>query len=147
VPFFPGSKVAYVVLAYNPLTSPASGYALVDATNPSSPVKLVETKWTDATYMDFQAFAFPTRGTVLVSLATGGMLSVREYALGATDVVLKNTYPVVSTKLFGAIVDARGPMVLTMPGDRQLVVLDLTSGAALTVPWFTQAGPLGIAMR
>ncbi len=150
VPFFPGSKVAYVVLAYNPLTSPASGYALIDATNPAAPVKLVETKWTDATYVDFQAFAFPTRGTVLVPVATAGMLSVREYALGASDVILKNTYPVVPTKLFGAfgaVMDAQGRMVLTMPGDRQLALLDLTSGAAVAVPWFTQAGPLGIAMR
>jgi DNA-binding beta-propeller fold protein YncE len=52
VPFFPGTKVAYVVLSYNPLTSPSSGYALIDATDPQAPVKLVETMWTDATYTE-----------------------------------------------------------------------------------------------
>ena len=57
VPFFPGTKVAYVVLAYNGITSTASGYALIDASHPNAPVKLVETKWTDATYVGFAAIA------------------------------------------------------------------------------------------
>jgi DNA-binding beta-propeller fold protein YncE len=150
VPFFPGAKVAYVVLAYNPLTSPSSGYALIDATNPSSPVKLVETKWTDATYVDYQAIPFPAHGTVLVPVATGGMLTVREYALGTSDVVLQKTYDVAPTGLFGsfgAVVDAKGRMVLTMPGERKLAVVDLSSGKAFAVPWFPEAGPLGVALR
>jgi hypothetical protein len=150
VPFFPGSKVAYVVLAYNPLTSPSSGYALIDATDPSSPVKLVETKWTDATYVDFDAIPFPAHGTVLVPVASGGMLRVREYALGGSDVVLRQTYDVAPASLFGAFgaaVDDQGRMVLTMPAERQLAVLDLASSRAFTVPWFSQAGPLGIALR
>jgi DNA-binding beta-propeller fold protein YncE len=150
VPFFPGTKTAFVVLAYNPLTSPKSGYALVDATNPSAPTKLVETQWTDATYVAYQAIAAPARGTVLVPLASAGMLSVREYALGATDVTLTKTYPVVATKLFGAfgaVVDTAGHMALTMPGDRQMAVLDLGTGNAFAVPWFSDASPMGIAMR
>jgi DNA-binding beta-propeller fold protein YncE len=150
VPFFPGSKVAYVVLAYNPLTSPSSGYALVDATSPSSPVKLVETKWTDATYVDYQAIPYPAHGTVLVPVAAGNRLTVREYALGGSDVVLQKTYDVAPTGLFGAfgaVVDARGRMALSMPAARQLAVLDLASGAVFTVPWFPEAGPLGIALR
>jgi hypothetical protein len=62
---------ALAVLAYNPLTSPASGYALIDASDPHAPVKLVETKWTDATYVDYQAVAVPTRGTILLPVASG----------------------------------------------------------------------------
>ncbi len=152
VPFFPGSKTAYVVLAYNPLTSPTSGYALIDATNPSAPVKVAEQKWTDATYVDYQAIAAPARGTVLVPVSTGGMLSVREYALGASDVELRNTFPVAPTMAIaggacGAGVDGAGRMVLTMPADRQVAVLDLSTGNAYRVPWFSQAGPLGIALR
>jgi hypothetical protein len=85
-----------------------------------------------------------------VPVASGGMLRVREYALGTGDVVLKQTYDVVATKLFGAfgaVVDPQGHMVLTMPGDRQLAVLDLASGASFAVPWFTEAGPMGISLR
>ena len=150
VPFFPGTKVAYVVLSYNPLTSPASGYALVDATNPQTPVKLIETLWTDATYIDYQAIPAPARGTVLVPVATAGKLTVREYSLGSGDVVLMKTHDVVSTKLFGAfgaVVDTAGRMILTMPGDRQLAVLDLTTDAAFAVPWFPDPGPTGIALH
>jgi hypothetical protein len=150
VPFFPGTKTVYVVLSYNPLTSPASGYALVDATNPSAPVKLVETLWNDAMYVDYQAIPAPARGTVLVPVTTGGMLTVREYSLGTGDVVLKNTFTVAPTGLFGAFgaaVDSMGRMVLTMPAEHQLAVLDLTSSATFVVPWFPEAGPMGIALR
>jgi DNA-binding beta-propeller fold protein YncE len=150
VPFFPGTKTAYVALAYNPLTSPNSGYAIIDATQPSSPKMLIETKWTDATYVSYEAIAYPAHGTVLVPLAVGGMLIVREYALGATDLTLQKTYQVAPTALFGAfgaVVDAQGHMVLTMPGDRKLAVLDLASGASYTMPWYSQPGPLGITRR
>jgi DNA-binding beta-propeller fold protein YncE len=150
VPFFPGTKIAFVVLAYNPLTSPASGYALIDATNPASPVKLVQTMWTDATYVAYQAIQFPAHGTVLVPVATGGLLSVREYALAGSDVSLSATIPVAATQLFGAfgaVVDAQGHLALTMPEQRQIALVDLGSGAAVTVPWFSPAGPLGIALR
>jgi hypothetical protein len=150
VPFFPGTKIAYVVLAYNPLTSPASGYALVDATNPMSPVKLVETMWTDATYVAYEAIPFPAHGTVLVPVASGGLLSVREYALAGSDVTLLATYPVAATPLFGAfgaVVDAQGHLALTMPAQRQIALLDIGSGAVVKVPWFSPAGPLGIALR
>jgi DNA-binding beta-propeller fold protein YncE len=149
VPFFPGTKVAYVVLAYNPITSPDSGYALIGATDPHAPVKLVETQWTDATYVDYQAIAAPARGTVLVPVTTGGKLTVREYGLGTGDVVLKNTFPVVPAQLFGAfgaVIDSKSRVVLTLPGDRELAVLDLGSGASFSVPWFTEAGPMGIAL-
>ena len=151
VPFFPGTKTAFVVLAYNPLTSPNAGYALIDASQPSSPRLIVETKWTDATYISYDAIPYPTNGTVLFPLAVNGAVEVREYALGASDVTLKKTYPVAPvTRLFGAfgsVVDAQGHMVLTLPGERELAVLDLPSGASFTVPWYAQASPLGIALH
>jgi hypothetical protein len=104
----------------------------------------------DATSINYEAIAAPTRGTVLVPVASAGKLQVREYGLATSDVALKNTYDVAATNLFGAfgaVVDAQGRMVLTMPGDRQLAVLDLGTGASFTVPWFPEAGPLGIALR
>ncbi|MGH7435731.1 MAG: hypothetical protein ACRENE_08655, partial [Polyangiaceae bacterium] len=150
VPFFPGTKTAFVVLAYNPLTSPASGYALVDVTDPSAPKKIVQTMWTDATYIAYEAIAAPARNTVLVPVASGGTLDVREYSLGAADVTLVKTYPVAPATLFGAfglVVDAAGHVALTMPGTRQLAVLDLASGASFTDAWFSEPSPLGIALR
>jgi DNA-binding beta-propeller fold protein YncE len=150
VPFFPGTKTVFVVLAYNPVTSPASGYALVDATDPHAPKKLAETTWTDSTYIAYQAIPAPARGTVLVPVADGNRLKVREYGLGSGDVTLKQTYDVAATQLFGAfgvVVDAAGRMVLTMPGERQLAVYDLGAGTSFTVPWFSEAGPTGIALH
>ncbi len=113
-------------------------------------MKLNETKWTDATYVGFPAIAAPARGSVLVPLASAGRLAVREYTLGTGDVVLKKTYDVTSTAIFGAfgaVIDAQSRMVLTMPGDRKVAVLDLESGSSFTVPWFSAAGPMGIALR
>ncbi|HLK40709.1 MAG TPA: hypothetical protein VKU41_28345, partial [Polyangiaceae bacterium] len=130
VPFFPGTKTAYVVLAYNPLTSPTSGYALIDASGPNAPVLVKKTAFTDATYVNFQAIAAPARGTVLVPISTGGELSIREYALGASDVVLKDTFdvgPVQGMGAFGTTVDPAGHAVVTLPADKKLAVLDLNT--------------------
>ncbi len=83
-------------------------------------------------------------------VVTGGRLAVREYVLVTTDVMLQKTYDVAAAALFGAfgaVLDAQNHMVLTMPGERQLAVLDLTSSAVFTVPWVSQPGPLGIALR
>jgi DNA-binding beta-propeller fold protein YncE len=151
VPFFPGTKTAFVVLAYNPLTSPASGYALIDATDPAAPKKLVQTMWTDTTYIAFDAIPAPARSSVLVPVESGGMLSLREYSLAASDVTLVKTYPVApSTTTFGAfglVIDTAGHVALTMPSKRQLAVLDLGSGATFTDAWFSEPSPLGIALR
>ncbi len=165
VPFFPGTKTAYVVLSYNPLTSPTSGYALIDATDPHAPVKLATAAFTDTTYVDYQAIPAPGRGTVLVPVAAGGKLALREYRLAPGDVdgggtdggvgvdggtpglVLENTFDVASTNLFGAfglVLDAQGHVVLTMPGEHQLAVLDMNTRSVFTVPWTSQAGPTGI---
>lgn len=147
VPFFPGTKMAFVVLAYNPINSPTAGYALIDASDPHAPVKLIETKWTDAIYVTFAALAAPTRGTVLMPVASEGNLEMREYALGAGDVTLENSWPV--TPLtgfgpFGVVLDRQGRMLMTLPGNRALGVLDLRDGRASTVPWFPEPGPIGI---
>jgi hypothetical protein len=150
VAFFPGTKTAYVVQSYNAITSLSSGYTLVDATNPTAPVKLADVRWTDATYIDYPVIPAPSRGTVLVPVTSNSKLTLREYALGATDVVLKNTWDVAATGLFGAyslILDPKGRVVLTMPGDKELAVLDLNTSMAFTVPWGTQAGPTGIDLH
>lgn len=150
VPFFPGTKTALVVLAFNPINSPNSGYALIDASDPHAPVKLIETKWTDSTYVTFAALAAPTRGTVLMPVSSGGKLEIREYALGAGDVTVENSWPVTSLKgfgPFGAVLDRQGRMLMTLPGDRELGVLDLRDGSASTAPWFTEPGPMGIDLR
>jgi hypothetical protein len=147
VPFFPGTKTAFVVLAYNPINSPNSGYALIDAGDPHAPVKLIETKWTDSTYVTFAALAAPARGTVLMPVASGGKLEIREYALGAGDVTLQNSWPVTSLTGFGpfaAVLDRQGRILMTLPGNRELGVLDLRDGGTFTVPWFTEPGPMGI---
>ena len=62
---------------------------------------------------------------------------MREYGLGTADVVLMKTYDVAATKLFGAfgaVVDSKGRVVLTMPGDRQLAVLASARAPRLRSP-------------
>ena len=150
VPFFPGTKTALVVLAYSPLGSPNSGYALIDVSDPHAPVKLIDTKWTDSVYVAFAAMPAPTRGTVLMPVSNMGKLEIREYALGAGDVTLENSWPVTSLVgfgPFGAVLDRQGRMLMTLPGDRELGVLDLRDGGTFTVPWFTEPSPMGIDMH
>lgn len=147
VPFFPGTKTAYVVLAYNPLTSPTSGYAIIDASEPSAPVLVKRTEWDDAVYVNFQAIPFPARRTVLLPVSVGGNVSVREYALGSGDVVLKDTFdlgPTGGMGAFGVAVAGSSHVVLTIPADKMLAVIDLNTRSTFKVPWATQPGPLGI---
>jgi YVTN family beta-propeller protein len=147
VPFFPGTKTAYVVLAYNPLSSPTSGYAIIDAASPSAPVMIKRTSFTDATYVNFQALAAPARGTVLVPIALGGQLSVREYSLGADDVVLEDTFDfgtIQGMGAFGMTLDDAGHLVMTLPAEKMLAVLDLNTRSKFNVPWTSQPGPMGI---
>ena len=150
VPFFPGTKTAYVVLAYNPLTSPTSGYAIIDASDPRAPVLLKNKAFTDSTYINFQGVPAKSRASVLVPVANGGKLAVREYALGAGDAELRDTFDIGPTAGFGAfglVVDDAGHVVLTMPSDKMLAVLDLNSRNTFTVPWTSQPGPMGIDRR
>lgn len=149
-PFFPGTKTAFVVLAYTPLGSPASGYVLIDASDPRNPVKLSESRWTDPIVLAFAAIPAPARGTVLMGVSSGGTMEIREYALGAGDVTLANSFPGVAVRglsMFGAALDRQGRMLMTVPGSRALATLDLRDGAAYMVPWFPEPGPLGIDMH
>lgn len=150
VSFFPGTKVGFVVLAYSPLGSTNSGYALIDASDVHAPVKLIETKWTDEVHVAFDVLPAPTRGTLLMPVATGGNLEIREYGLGTGDVELKSSYPVAALTgfgPFGSVLDRKGRILMTLPGDRELGVLDLGTGSAFTVPWFKEPGPMGIDLH
>jgi hypothetical protein len=108
------------------------------------------TSFTDATYVNFQALAAPKRGTVLVPIAVGGQLSVREYSLGADDVVLEDTFDfgtIQGMGAFGMTLDDAGHLVMTLPAEKMLAVLDLNSRSKFNVPWTSQPGPMGIDRR
>jgi hypothetical protein len=153
VAFFPGTKTGFVVLAYTPLGSPHSGFVAIDASDPHAPVKVNDTRWTDAVYLAFEVTPAPTRGTLLMGVSYGGAVEIREYALAGTDVTLVNHWPVTTISgfgPFGTVLDRQGRMLMTIPGgpkDRELAVLDLRDGSSFTVPWFTEPGPMGIDMH
>jgi len=147
VAFFPGTKTAFVVLAYAPVLSPLSGIVLVDASDPLAPVKLGEERWTDAIYVAFEAFAEPRRGTVFMPVSHEANLEMREYALEGDHVTIKNRWPVTQLRgfgPFGTAFDRNGRMLMTLPGNREIAVLDIRDGKSFTAPWFPEPGPMGI---
>lgn len=68
-------------------------------------------------------FSYFPRGTVLVPIAVGGQLSVREYSLGADDVVLEDTFDFGTIQGMGAL-----GMTLDEPD------FDLLAGA-ISIDW------------
>lgn len=152
VAFFPGSQVAFVVQAPNALSGEAGGYDVVDVADPSNPVLLAGVRDDDAPIM-YPAAPAEERGTVLVPISDDRELRLREYSLLVSgEVELVQEIPLGATHFFGAYgVVAKGARhaLLSVPGDRLLMVVDLDTGAFERVTWgaaASDAGPMDVAL-
>lgn len=150
VAFFPGTKTAYVAQAPMPLTGAEGGHDVVDVSDPAAPTLLQGIRDADAPIV-YPATPAPTRGTVIVPTAQNGVLGVDEIALnegGESEVV--SSFEVGEANLFGAygaVVDDAGRALLSVPAQRQLVVLDLDSGEHFAVDWQgADVGPMDVAL-
>lgn len=151
VAFFPGTKIAYVVQAPNPLLSVVGGHTILDVNDPSAPVVLDDVR-DDFAPVAYPALAVPSRGTVVVPTTRTGKLGIDEYSLTAEGMpeLMQQLEVGPTTHLlgpYGATLDASGRVLLSVPGEHQIVVVDLDTGSFFAVDWQgTGAGPMDIAL-
>jgi len=156
VAFFPGTKLAFVVEAPNPIAvalgQPVSGYNLIDVSDPSAPKVLVNKR------EPVIAGAYPVAvarnrgtGTLLVPTAQDGVFGVREYALEGTDVKLVQDVPAGEAEFLGALgfaYDGVNTVVMAMPGQGSLILTNLDTKASHTIDWEQDtAGPADVVIR
>jgi DNA-binding beta-propeller fold protein YncE len=151
VAFFPGTKTAYVVQAPNPLLSVIGGHTVVDASDPSAPVVLDDVR-SDVAPIAYPAAPVPARGTVVVPTTSTGKLALDEIELqadGKPNVVQHLEVGTTRRLLggYGASVDAAGRVLISVPGEQRITVVDLEAGSFFEVPWQgTAAGPMDVAL-
>lgn len=154
IAFFPGTKIAFVVQAPNPLGiiagSPSSGHTLIDVSQPSAPV-VIEDVREAAIIGAYPAMAAPNRGTVLVPSAKGGVFGVREYALEGNKVKLVQDVAAGNAEFLGALgfaYDGTSSVVMGVPGQRSVIVTNLETKASHTLDWEQDpAGPADVVIR
>lgn len=154
IAFFPGTKVAYYVLAPNPVSvalgNVSSGYALLDVEDPTAP-RVLEDVSVPKVVGAYPAHAAPNRGTVLVPAAEDGVFAVREYALENNAVKLVQDIPVGQAEFLGALgfaYDGKDTVVLAVPGQRSVIITNLDTKATRTVDWEqSSAGPADVVFR
>jgi hypothetical protein len=151
VAFFPGTKTAYVVQAPNPLLSVVGGHTIVDVSDPGAPLVLDDVR-SDLAPIAYPAVAVPARGTVVVPTTRTGRLGLDEYALtdeGKPELMQQLEVGPTTRLLgpYGATLDASGRVLLSVPGEQQIVVVDLETGSFFAVDWQgSAAGPMDIAL-
>jgi hypothetical protein len=154
VAFFPGTKIAYVVQAPNPLAviggNATSGHTLLDLSDPSMPEVLEDVR-EPVLAGAYPAMVAPNRGTVIVPTALDDVFGVREYALEDGKAVLKQDIPVGEAMFLGAMgfaYDGVDTVVMAAPGDQAVVLTNLETKESRYVPWDqTAAGPADAVIR
>jgi len=154
IAFFPGTKIAFVVEAPNPLAiiggSVSSGYTTLDVTDPLSP-KVLENVRQPAIIGAYPAMAAPNRGSVIVPAAKDGVFGVREYTLEDNKAKLVQDIPAGSAMFLGALgfaYDGTDSVVMALPGQRAVIVTNLATQQSRTIDWEQDpAGPSDVVIR
>lgn len=149
VAFFPGTKIAYVVQTKVPVIA-VGGHSVIDVSDPASPVVLEDFRSADSP-VAYPAAPVPDRGSVVVPTANNGTMQLLEIELTSAGTInLVQTIPLGTAMTFGAygaVVDENERVLLSVPGQKKIVVADLVSGTAYDVPWDgAGVGPIDIAL-
>jgi hypothetical protein len=143
VAFFPGTKIAFVVQAPTTLTGNVGGHDVVNVSDPKSPVASDDIRIANAP-ISYPVTAVPGRGSVAFPATLDGKLSVTEMKLDGTTAKEVQTIPVgaAQTLAYGVTADPDGRVLVAVPTEHYVGVVDLEAGKAFMVPWgVTQSGP------
>jgi len=150
IAFFPGTKIAMVAQTANAILSQASGYTLIDVSDPRMPRVLEDVRKDDG-IICYPLVATGARGTLLMPVTQGGRLVLREYALGGEKVSLRQSIDVGEAQLLSALgvsFDGAHSAIMARPGSRSLVITDLDAASSKVVPWQQDvAGPADVVVR
>lgn len=146
VAFFPGTKRAYLIQAPTILTGNVGGHNVIDVTNPSSPTALDNVRM-GSFPTTYPVTAVAARGTVAYPSTADNVLSLVEMRLEGDAAVEAQRVTVgpVESLAYGLSATRDGHVLLAIPGEHEVGVVDLEAGTAFTVPWeVTMSGPTEI---
>jgi hypothetical protein len=146
VAFFPGTKLAYVMEAPTALTGNVGGHDVVDVSNPMAPVAMDEDR--QGSYPStYPVTAVAARNSIVYNATVDGVANVVEVQLdgqSAHEVQRVKVAPT-DTLAYGIASTSDGRVLIAVPGEHYVGVVDLRAGTAFTVPWeVSMSGPTEI---
>jgi DNA-binding beta-propeller fold protein YncE len=145
--FFPGTKIAFLLQAPTSLNGNIGGHDLVDVTDPKSPVASDSIRIMQAPTM-YPVAAVPARGSVVFPRTKDNMLALTEMKLAQGVATEVQTVSIGSAKsLAYGVAAARGRVLVAVPGEHYMGVVDLATQKAFTVPWeVSMSGPTEVRL-
>jgi DNA-binding beta-propeller fold protein YncE len=148
VAFFPGTKSAYLVQAPTALTLNVGGHNVIDVTDPARPVASDNVRVNDSPTM-YPVTAVGPRKSIAFPETKDNMLSLTEMKLEGGVAKKVQSVAVGSAKslAYGVAATPDGRVLLAVPGEHYVGVVDLATQKAFSVPWeVTKSGPNDIKM-
>jgi DNA-binding beta-propeller fold protein YncE len=146
VAFFPGTKFAFLMQAPTFLTGNVGGHDVIDVTDPSTPVATGGPR-TGSHPTTYPVAAVPARGSIAFTSTANDKVSVVEMKLeGKVATEVKRVEVGTAASLaYGLAATRDGRVLIAVPGEHYVGVVDLAAGSAFTVPWeVTMSGPTEI---
>lgn len=148
VAFFPGTKIAYLLQAPTALTLNVGGHDLVDVTDPTRPRASDHIRVSSAPSM-YPVTAVHARNSVAYPETKDNVLTLVEMKLegGAAKRAQAIKVGSAASLAYGVAEVPDGRVLLAVPGEHYVGVVDLATQQAFTVPWeVTKSGPNDIKM-
>jgi DNA-binding beta-propeller fold protein YncE len=146
VAFFPGTKRAYLMQAPTILTGNVGGYDVIDVSNPEAPA-VIDSERVGTHPTTYPVIANPARGSIAYPSTENNMLTLVEKRLnGDTAEEVKRVLVGTAESLaYGLTATRDGRVLVAVPGEHYIGVVDLEAGTAFNVPWeVAMAGPTEI---
>lgn len=146
--FFPGTKIAFLVQAPTALTGNVGGHNLIDVTDPTKPVASDNIR-VSSSPSQYPCASVRTRKTVVYPSYADKKAYLTEMKLEGT--VAKEAQKIeigaASNMPYGVSSTPDSRVLVAVPGDHYIGVVDLETKKAFTVPWeVTKSGPNDIKM-
>jgi DNA-binding beta-propeller fold protein YncE len=148
VAFFPGTKFAYVVQAPTSLNMNLAGHNVVNVENPAMPVALDTVRMTDMSSL-YPVTPVGPRKSVAFPRTKDEQLSLVEMKLQGDVAVEVQSVPIGPAKslAYGLTAARDGRVLVAVPGEHYVGVVDLATKKVFTVPWeVTKSGPNDIRL-
>lgn len=146
--FFPGTKIAFLVQAPTALTGNVGGHNVIDVTDPTKPVSSDNIR-VNSSPSQYPCAAVRSRKTVVYP-------SYQDKKAYLTEMKLEGTVAKEAQKIeigaagnmpYGVSSTPGNRVLVAVPGDHYIGVVDLETKKAFTVPWeVTKSGPNDIKM-
>jgi DNA-binding beta-propeller fold protein YncE len=144
--FFPGTKRAYLMQAPTILTGNVGGYDVIDVTNPRAPAVL-DSERVGSHPTTYPVISNAARGSIVYPSTQDNMLSLVEKRLNGdvAEEVKRVVVGQAESLAYGLSATRDGRVLVAVPGEHYIGVVDLEAGTAFSVPWEqTMTGPTEI---